>query len=982
MFNQDVSNNYLKLFKKDEYNSLNIDDLECQDHKMPKKYWVPDVGKFYCEHDIMPSNDMIHFRYILDKYSGDIKNLKQMSSQSNGNSSDNLNNIYNFTNNYLERIFNNIFNFNESFKNFGNNFLKSFYELTDQDREIYRLKDLINSIKFDAQGKADYIGIGSDLERERNYLKLAKILISRNFTNSKSYSDRNLSTKLIVFMNEFQQFLISLAKDSNSLFDFSYQELMRELCKLDVKVYDLNYQYIKSPVIQRDELLKLTERIGYYESKISSLEISNENHSRTINSLNIEIQNLRKSETERLMNYNSKADEFLRLRIEYENKIKELEKFNQKYLIDINNLNADILRMKKDEENKIKDLEKLNQKFLIDINNLNAVILRMKKEEEERDICLSSQTDEFERMRNIYELKLKEFDQKIISLDNKYVSEKNSWEIHKNELLNTIEDNQKTISDLNKEIMIISEKLKYYANMVEAFTIEKTEWEVYISGSENYKYELQSQIKQNEILNIRIEELEKILNLSKEKSEQINLIMNRYNEHKLQFDDIFLQKELLEKDVIDKKNRISHLLLQIESINLKNDSVNTEFIALREQNRLVLSVQNSMKILTNQLEEANNLKSKCEMENAELNNRFSKLFVDLEQAQYKIEEYELQIQKQKEEINQLRNYEKKLNLLSNSKMEIDKLKIKLDQDRLSSSLVKSSSHKKFNSVNCIAIPNNFGNIVFNNISQEEINSKQKENYIPENNDFKTLIHSQTDRKFSKRLNFNNENNSEAQENLVCAENPNRNFASIPSNNLYEESSNKANFSQSFNVTPSGNVNWISQNILLSQKHWSMIKNWFGTLNINSKRVSFNLIMKATRDGFGASVFKKKCHKKPSTLVVVLTSHDKLIGGYTPLAWNSGDFVYVPDTSKKTFLFSLTNGKKYGLTNHNYAICYGTDIGPIFGGGSDLEIVSNCNKIYNNYSGIGHSFETDETEESFYGGKKYLVKDYEVYEVKY
>jgi hypothetical protein len=141
-------------------------------------------------------------------------------------------------------------------------------------------------------------------------------------------------------------------------------------------------------------------------------------------------------------------------------------------------------------------------------------------------------------------------------------------------------------------------------------------------------------------------------------------------------------------------------------------------------------------------------------------------------------------------------------------------------------------------------------------------------------------------------------------------------------------------------------------------------------------------MKATRDGFGASVFKKKCDKKASTLVIVLTSHDKLIGGYTPLVWNSGDFVYVADPTKRTFLFSLTNGKKYSLTNPNYAIFYGNDIGPVFGGGSDLEIVSNCNKKYNNFSGIGHSFETDETEESFYGGKKYLVKDYEVYEVKY
>jgi hypothetical protein len=46
----------------------------------------------------------------------------------------------------------------------------------------------------------------------------------------------------------------------------------------------------------------------------------------------------------------------------------------------------------------------------------------------------------------------------------------------------------------------------------------------------------------------------------------------------------------------------------------------------------------------------------------------------------------------------------------------------------------------------------------------------------------------------------------------------------------------------------------------------------------------------------------------------------------------------------------------------------------------LEIVSEPNKYMNNYSNIGHSFDYTGPEEEFYGRKKFLVRDYEVYEV--
>jgi hypothetical protein len=117
--------------------------------------------------------------------------------------------------------------------------------------------------------------------------------------------------------------------------------------------------------------------------------------------------------------------------------------------------------------------------------------------------------------------------------------------------------------------------------------------------------------------------------------------------------------------------------------------------------------------------------------------------------------------------------------------------------------------------------------------------------------------------------------------------------------------------------------------------------------------------------------------------VAKTNFGKLIGGFSPLKWNhpSKDaYEYITDKSKNTFLFSLNLGEKYSITNEKYAICHANNMGPIFGAGSDFEIVDYPNKNENNHSGIGKSFNYKGSRDDFYGGKKYLIEDYECYEV--
>ncbi len=56
------------------------------------------------------------------------------------------------------------------------------------------------------------------------------------------------------------------------------------------------------------------------------------------------------------------------------------------------------------------------------------------------------------------------------------------------------------------------------------------------------------------------------------------------------------------------------------------------------------------------------------------------------------------------------------------------------------------------------------------------------------------------------------------------------------------------------------------------------------------------------------------------------------------------------------------------------------MGPIFGAGSDFEIMDEPNKNQNNFASIGKSFNYKGNTRDFYGENKYLIDDYECYEI--
>jgi len=52
---------------------------------------------------------------------------------------------------------------------------------------------------------------------------------------------------------------------------------------------------------------------------------------------------------------------------------------------------------------------------------------------------------------------------------------------------------------------------------------------------------------------------------------------------------------------------------------------------------------------------------------------------------------------------------------------------------------------------------------------------------------------------------------------------------------------------------------------------------------------WNLIYRASRDGFKASQFHAKCDNKPNTLIIIKSTNDNVFGRYTEQSWTPFDY---------------------------------------------------------------------------------------------
>jgi hypothetical protein len=84
-------------------------------------------------------------------------------------------------------------------------------------------------------------------------------------------------------------------------------------------------------------------------------------------------------------------------------------------------------------------------------------------------------------------------------------------------------------------------------------------------------------------------------------------------------------------------------------------------------------------------------------------------------------------------------------------------------------------------------------------------------------------------------------------------------------------------------------------------------------------VKFSLLYRASEFNFSAAEFHKVCDNIPNTLTIVRTEFDKVIGGYTPLAWNSSKKHWAADKSLQSFIFSLDLKERFALNLAQFAV---------------------------------------------------------------
>ena len=102
---------------------------------------------------------------------------------------------------------------------------------------------------------------------------------------------------------------------------------------------------------------------------------------------------------------------------------------------------------------------------------------------------------------------------------------------------------------------------------------------------------------------------------------------------------------------------------------------------------------------------------------------------------------------------------------------------------------------------------------------------------------------------------------------------------------------------------------------------------------------YNLLFRASRDGFKADDFHTICDWKRNTVTFILTTTGKIFGGFTDVSWDSESDA---KEGSNGFIFSLNNWEIYYNINVKFNIRCLKEYGPIFGN-FDLSISDNCNK---------------------------------------
>ena len=128
---------------------------------------------------------------------------------------------------------------------------------------------------------------------------------------------------------------------------------------------------------------------------------------------------------------------------------------------------------------------------------------------------------------------------------------------------------------------------------------------------------------------------------------------------------------------------------------------------------------------------------------------------------------------------------------------------------------------------------------------------------------------------------------------------------------YDKTKNPWTSIQKVETLKEENINFDNNSLILGNNndYKKILKNW---INPN-KKIKAELLYRLSRDGDLYQTFHNKCDNKGPTLVLINDDSGLKTGGFTPLSWD-------PNSQWKkdndTFIFNLTNQKKFAKTNRN------------------------------------------------------------------
>ena len=164
--------------------------------------------------------------------------------------------------------------------------------------------------------------------------------------------------------------------------------------------------------------------------------------------------------------------------------------------------------------------------------------------------------------------------------------------------------------------------------------------------------------------------------------------------------------------------------------------------------------------------------------------------------------------------------------------------------------------------------------------------------------------------------------------------------------------------------------------IINKNDEQVILNW-----IPNEVISAELIFDTYRDGDSIDSFKNRCEGKSPTLVIIKTTQNIIIGGFTTASWKKEGY----SSDDNAFVFSLNPNKKYKVLNAGSAVYgYNYNLNIMFQfGGCEFRITNNCTKSNNNeYMGYKHNGYESGLKDLLTGDHKFIVERLEIFNLNF